>query len=396
MGTYLTLIKTFLYGKSSQRFVAGVVLSLGFSISVILCTLGLMNGFDKGLKSSLKIAQGDFTMFSRQGFFVLDDETKNLLENKNVKISPFLKTEGFFLFKNFSKGVVIHGVSVKEHNITTGLDLKLEPGEVVIGEELASQSNIKKGDLITLTLAQGKGAFKGLPKMFRFRVGQIIKQGVYDKDLRFIYLNKNELQDMLAVGKKINMISLKSLDINPNSSLEEIENIRHSIDQNLDALFILQPFWNEYSTLIEAVELEKVSITLILQIIVIVAIFNVLAFVIFLNEKKSKEIFLFQTLGMGPRKIFTGWLYLIILMWAFSCILAYIFKLIFSFALKNFEAFSLPGDIYTLTNIDLYISPETYGLVFALAFTWLMLCSLGLFYVLSRKSLLTRLRMEYS
>ncbi len=399
MNTYLSLISTFFFGKSSRRFIVGVIFSLAFSISVILCTLGLMDGFDIGLKSSLKNSFGDYVMFNREGFFELDPTIIKTFENHGLIHSDYLKTEGFFLFKSFSKGLVIHGIEEKSYSNVTGLKLvSLEKNEVIIGSELAAQAGAEVGDSIVITLAQGKGQFRSLPKLFQLKVAQVIEHGIYDKDLRFAYLQKSQLQEMMDLGEKINLIALKSLNA-PGDLKEQSDFLEQQlleIDQNLDPLLVIKPFWAEYETLIEAVEVEKVSITIILQIIVFVAVFNVLAFVIFLNERKSKEIFIFQTLGMGPRKIFWGWILMISFIWFVSCLVSILFKEIFSFTLNNFEAFSLPGDIYTLSNIELFIATETYLMVFSLAFVWLMLCSLGLFATLKGKSLLSRLRMEYN
>ena len=62
--------------------------------------------------------------------------------------------------------------------------------------------------------------------------------------------------------------------------------------------FFLGPYWEEFQPLLEAVKHEKFIITLILQLVVIISIFNVVAFIFFVNEKKSKEIFLPVIIGL--------------------------------------------------------------------------------------------------
>lgn len=357
-----------------------------------------MDGFDSGLKSSLRKSFGDYILYSREGFFDIDESTSTVFDENELSYTKYLKTEGFFLFDNFSKGMVIHGVEPSAYQDVTGLKFNIGPGEIAIGSELAEASGVKVGDQIVITLAQGKGQFKNLPKLFPLKVSSVLEHGIYDKDLRFGYVMLPELQDMMGIKNKINLIALKANNAPSELQKQDVffNNLLDKVDQNLDPLFVLKPFWAEYETLIEAVEVEKVSITVILQVIVFVAIFNVLAFVMFLNERKSKEIFLFQTLGLGPKKMMVGWVLLILMIWFLSCVLAIIFKHIFAFALNNFEAFSLPGDIYTLSNIELFVPTASYLIVFSLALLWLILCSIGLFFSLKGKSLLSRLRMEYS
>jgi hypothetical protein len=67
----------------------------------------------------------------------------------------------------------------------------------------------------------------------------------------------------------------------------------------------VRPFWSEYSYFIEAVKIEKLSITLILQLIVVVAVFNIIAFVIYIMEKKS--LLKFSTVLQNKKRFL--WIY---------------------------------------------------------------------------------------
>src|SRR5690606_13320737 len=150
----------------------------------------------------------------------------------------------------------------------------------------ARQLQVEVGDDIALTFARGNESAEGLPLIRVFTVTSLVKHGIYQKDLRFIYLNINDLGELLGVGNKVNTIIIAQENANvPLESLEGIRQAQKDLRMQLDSGYLVRPFWSEYSFLIEAVKVEKFSISLILQLIVVVAVFNIIAFVIYIMEK---------------------------------------------------------------------------------------------------------------
>lgn len=358
--------------------------------------MGLMDGFENDLKSALRNSVGDGILYNQDGFFKIDDSLSSVFKDENLTYSGYVKTEGFLIYKNISKGVVIHGINPEDHGFVTGLEFPVLENEIVIGKELAELGDVKVGDDIVITFAQSKRSGKSLPKLHRFQVKAIVAHGVYNKDLRFTYINLSELQDIMGVKGEINLVAFKERGVINFQDNERVKELVRRMKYEIDPLFVIRPFWREYESLLEAVKVEKFSISLILQIIVIVAIFNVVAFVIFLNEKKSKEIFLFQALGLSKLQLIKGWSVLIFLVWAASCFVAYLFTKVFAWMLLNVSVFQLPGDIYTLSQINLKVSSNTFIIVSSLALIWLILCTSVIFWNMRKKSIMSQLKVEYS
>ena len=51
--------------QGPSKFFIAATIGLGFSLAVILSTIGLMDGFEKGLKISLREHRGDIQVKSR-------------------------------------------------------------------------------------------------------------------------------------------------------------------------------------------------------------------------------------------------------------------------------------------------------------------------------------------
>ena len=73
MGSTWSIFKIISEGRAATRFLVAALLSFSFSISVILSTIGLMDGFEISLRNSLKGSSGDFQVTSTKGYFLLEN-----------------------------------------------------------------------------------------------------------------------------------------------------------------------------------------------------------------------------------------------------------------------------------------------------------------------------------
>lgn len=386
----------FLDNSTSKKFLIGVWVGLAFSIAVILSTVGIMSGFERALREGLKKSSGDVTMQSRNGFFKVSDHLKsNLLDSKINNYSALVQTESFLIHNDESRGVQIKAID-ESYGKIVGIPIVLPPHSVAIGSEIARIHKIIIGDEVVLAFGNGGTEFKNMPSLTRFKVAEIINHGVYQKDARMVYARLDEVQDILRLATRVNMIAFNvQKNKNDKDDLKTIENKLVDLRMVFDTDFYFKPYWREFSSLIEAVQAEKVLISLILQLIVVIAIFNVLAFIYFINEKKAKELFLFKALGLSRRNMNNLWMKLVVGIWFASSVMAAVLVQVFRFLLLKLSLFKLPVEVYHMPRIDLYLSWQDYILVYALALLWILLITYYLLRKLKNKSLLEGLRQEF-
>lgn len=395
--TYRELLKIVLHGRASSRILLGTILSFAFSISVILCTVGLMDGFDYLLKSGLRNASGDVIITSRKNFFSDTKIGSRLISiDPSGTYSPLIQTEGFALANSKSQGVLIKGIDPESFAKVTGLIIS--PGEgIIIGEELAKILRVKEGESLALALGKGNESSGALPSVRIYPITKIIRHGIYQKDLRFVYMRKDLLGEILEVGKRSNVVLAGFFDpLVPLESLDGVRKKTQLLKNSLTDNYRAKPFWDEYDFLIEAVRVEKLSISLILQLIVVVAIFNILAFVIYVMEKKSQEFFFLRAVGLSMRDLLRFWFFSLVILWFVSCALAYIFSLIFDWTLANVSFFQVPGEIYVLSSLSLRLNTEAYLTVYIVSLLWILAAAGFGYYRLRRKPIIQGLRQEFS
>lgn len=381
-------------------------------MAVILGTLGLMDGFLYGLKSALKSGQGDVSLKSRDGFFTLDKTLSEELEILGIspeKTSALIQTEGFLIYQEASRGVIIRGISLDSFSHITGLNFpklfkESKEGDIpgiVIGQQLAKDFGLSTGDLISLTFPQGDRDLRGMPVIRPMRILGTVKHNIYEQDQRYVYLDLIDLQQILNVGDRINILTFNIINQENWSAhsveyAREVEHLFERARQRLNWSFVVRPFWHDFSTLIEAVEVQKGMITLILQTIVLISVFNVVALIIYFSEKKARDIFLFQALGMPRRRLSLSWMFFAFLVWLAAALCSLIFVWLFSVGVTYLGSHYLPGDVYYLENISLRITPFSYALILCLTLFWILLVAWFSLFRKRHHSLLSGLREEFS
>ena len=373
--------------KKSKFFLIAVIVGIAFSLAVILGTLGIMDGFEKTLKEGLKRSEGEVLLTSRSGFF---DPTgiveKSLAELDVDESTEIVQVEAFLLFNEQSKGVLVRGIEGKSFKRVTGLDVSPKAKGAYLGSALLKDLGIEVGQSFALTLADEKGA----PVIERFSVLGSISHGLYEKDSRFIYLSRESLDSLLHLNGLVNLVLLNS----PGS--DDLEHFMWLLDSKFNMDYITKPYWFDFSTLLEAVKVEKVMIGLVLQVIVVVSLFNVIAFTSFLNEKRARDLFLLRALGLSQRDLRLNWLGLMMIIWGCGCLLSLAFVSLFRFSLLKLSFFELPGEVYHLARLKLEVGASDYLLVFGGAMIWLLLLSVRNFRKLAGPSILAGLRSEYA
>jgi ABC-type lipoprotein release transport system permease subunit len=398
MKSYVAILKIALHGRSAGKILLATIFSFTFSIAVILCTFGLMDGFDHLLKSGLRHSSGDILITNRRGFFDLTPELqKQLSIVKPLAVAPVIQTEAFALREDISKGVLVRGIEDQNFSDATGLLVNVPSGGLVIGEELAKQMKAKIGDSLALTFGKGNESGASLPTIQLFNVSGIVKHGIYQKDLRFVYLNRKDLSELLELGDKINLVILATEETNkPLETLDKIAENQQKLKAELESEFLVRPFWNEYDFLIKAVKVEKFYISLILQLIVVVAIFNIIAFVIYIMEKKAQDFFFLRAVGLSLKKITSFWFVSVIAMWSMACIGAHLLSLLFNWCLQNLSFLQIPGEIYVLSSLTIRLDFIAYVTVYGLSLIWILLAACLGYFRLKKRPIMQGLRQEFS
>ena len=123
-----------------------------------------------------------------------------------------MQIESFAITDLGSKGVLIKGIYQNEFQKITDLNLVALKNGVAVGVEFAKYNELKIGDVVTFAMASSKAKNQGVAILKEFEIEAIVKHGVYEKDMRVIYMDKSALESTLSYKAGIANMALIKID----------------------------------------------------------------------------------------------------------------------------------------------------------------------------------------
>ena len=200
--------------------------------------------------------------------------------------------------RDVSKGVVIKGTSAQDEisiipdNMLIGEVELLEDGSnIILGDSLAYELNVAVGDSVNLLNIDQSNPLIGVPRVVAFKVVGVFSVGS-EVDQNYALISSNSF---LKLIKPKNGIGLE-LKV---QNVLEARNIGRAIIEKLDTTnYIKMTSWDQsYGGLFRAVQLEKIMVSLLMSLILLVAILSLLMSVNNLVKTNEKEIAILRTIG---------------------------------------------------------------------------------------------------
>ena len=170
---------------------------------------------------------------------------------------------------------------------------------VLLGSELARSLNVLTGSEVQLITPEGSVGPAGvMPRSKSFRVAGVFHTGMYEFDMRLVYLDLCEAQRYFDREDTVNRLELRLDDVRRTDEvLERVEPLLRS--RHLVALD-----WKALNrSLFSALALEKVVMFIVLGFIILVASFAIVASLVMIVMEKSREIAILKSMGATDRHI---------------------------------------------------------------------------------------------
>jgi lipoprotein-releasing system permease protein len=169
------------------------------------------------------------------------------------------------------------------------------PG-IFVGQELVKQTHLYLGQEVRVVSPLSDPSnpdANGTPIPFNrdYRVAGIFFTGMYEYDLKYVYVTLDSLQEFLDRGDTIDGIEVRLT--NPDDTDAFIAAFRSQFGPQ----YRVQD-WKEINrSLFSALKLEKVVMFFVLGIVILVASFSIVGNLIMVVVEKGREIALLKTLG---------------------------------------------------------------------------------------------------
>src|ERR1043166_3487699 len=290
-------------------------------VSALIVIIGVMNGLQTDLREKILIASPDIRVLTYGQDMVMNgwqDVEKKVARQPGVTaVSPFVHTQGLAsaIGHVYYEGAYILGIvpeapdaphvtrireTASAGDFSFGTADRKHRG-AVIGIKLADRLNVTPGiDTILITVpSKGVNPVTGLPtaEVHQFPVTGIFNTGMFEYDDRYIVVSLEAAQELAHLDGAVTGLEIKTPD------RWQAPTIATALQDSLGMPFRTQDWRDQNHSLFSALQLEKLGMSVILLLIVLVAAFNIMSTLIMVVTDKTKEIGILRAMGMSAAAI---------------------------------------------------------------------------------------------
>ena len=366
----ILLIKRFLFSKKTDGFISIFswfsIIGITIGVAAIIIVMAVMNGFREELISRLLGINGHLNIYSNSG--QITKEEVNIIKSdfSDNQLIPLIQTQALVISNEFSKGVFLRGYDNEylddlhflKKNIVEGKLFGNNINDIVIGYVLANKFGLSVGDEIKIAIPKTDNTiFGNIPRFKTLTVSGILNLGMYEYDSNFVFSHISIARKLLILeNQNFNLIEI--FIQSPNN----IEIIQDKVNRRIIAnnFRLYTSSWKENnSTLINALNVEKNVMFLILTLIILVASMNIISGLIIFVKEKNKDIGILKTIGLSNKSLIKIFLSIGLIIGLIGTIFGGLVGVIFSLNIKSIQFFIenilhtdlFAKEIYYLSNL---------------------------------------------
>lgn len=300
--------------RGKNHFIAFIslisMIGIALGVTVLIVVLSVMNGFSREIRAEMLTAAPHVIVqnYGQEPLTNWSNLLGQVREHKDIKgAAPYVLEQGMLVNSPQVHGALVRGILPEQsqdvyplaENVIDGSLEDLKPGEygVLLGKILASRLQLNVGDKVTLMVPEAKITLAGMiPRMKRFTVVGIFDAG-YQYNFSTAFVHLKDAQVLYKLGKGVSGLQLKVDDPLMAPS------IAADLNEALAFDYRVADWTRDYGGFFEAIKMEKLVMTLILFLIVIVAVFNLVGSLVTMVADKQSDIAILRTLGASKNTI---------------------------------------------------------------------------------------------
>jgi lipoprotein-releasing system permease protein len=350
-------------------------------VAALTVVTSVWNGFEAEFLEKLLGINAHAIVLKRHDVFRNHrDVAKRLTEDPRIEhAAPFVYSEVIAQSPTSVQGVAIKGIDPRVSSTTPLARYLPEQGfdalaadsstvaserakipSILIGKELKEALRVNVGDAITIISPYGGS--DGDAQTIDFRVAAVFESGMFEFDSRMVFIDLREAQDFFRLYKTVT-----GLEVWTSSALASFDIINRAvekIDPKDPRAYDVKDWSRTNQGLFGAVRSQKVLISIVLFIIVIVASFNIMATLILLILEKGREIAILKSLGATNRSILTIFVLDGQIVGLIGCGLGLTVGLTLCAVLQQY-GLKLDPRVYYLNNLPIVVRPMELAIVVA-------------------------------
>ncbi len=296
----------YLRARKAEGFVSVIAgfsfLGIMLGVATLIIVMSVMNGFREELVSRILGLNGHLNVYSQNGpiynYMAMVDRIENTAGVESVR--PMIEGQVLVSANGGASGAMVRGLSREDFATKPILADGIQAGEltnfsennVAIGSEMARKMNLKPGDSITVLSPKGKATpFGTVPRSGSYIVSIIFDVGMYEYNSGFIFMPLEAAQKFFQTDDAVNTLEIMA------DSPMNIQRVKEDVAFAVKDDAKVYDWRDANKSFINALNVERNVMFLILTLIIIVAAFNIISSMIMLVKDKGKDIAIMRTMG---------------------------------------------------------------------------------------------------
>lgn len=360
----------YLIARRGQAFISVIsvisILGVALGVAALIVVLGVMNGMstdmrDKilGVNAHLVIASVDAKIHNPAVISEKASEVQGV-----TGVTPFVYYEAMLSTRHGVKGVALRGIDPTTASSVLSLsrdifegklsDLNVQSGPpgIILGSELAGRLGVRKGALVNLLSPAGKRTAAGfVPTVKIFRVAGVFKTGMFEYDSSLAYTSLPAARALMNLEDDV--VSGFELRVN---DVDRASEIGKEVNTAIGGFPFYTRSWQEMNAnLFAALKLEKVGMSVILIMIVLVGSFSIVTTLVMLVMEKTRDIAILMSMGATRKSIRRIFMLQGMIIGFAGTVLGYALGLGLCFLLQRYQFIELPKGIYSMDHLPVLL-----------------------------------------
>ncbi len=279
------------------------LIGIFLGVATLIIVMSVMNGFREELLTRILGLNGHMTTYAYQGGFTDFDPLADRIRAVDgiVTVSPTVTGQVIAASKGNATFGQVRGVRdsylearpLLTGNIVGGELEEFTAGEgVLIGNRMARKLGVGVGDSITLLSPQGRSTLMGtVPRSRAYTVAATFDIGMFEYDATYIFMPLDLAQVYFRKPGAVTAIEMTVADP------ERIREVQADVRAVLGDLGWIVDWRRANAQFVNALQVERNVMFVILTLIVLVAAFNIIAGLIMVVKDKGRDIAILRTMG---------------------------------------------------------------------------------------------------
>ncbi|MBI4542623.1 MAG: ABC transporter permease [Gemmatimonadetes bacterium] len=314
----------YLRSRRASRFFSLITLiattGVALGVMALIVVTGVMSGLQKDLREKILVANPHVRVLTYGEGLRLEDWRRVLgvaAEAPDVvAAAPFVLSQGLMSAgHDYAEGVAVIGIEPDTGTVAvTGLARTFAAGDltfgtraadvdggVVLGRRLADRFSAFPGTVITLVSPAGSSFSAALgayvPRFYRYEVSGVFDTGMYEYDNTYVVMSRGAAQRFAGLDSAVSGVELRVRDP------WHADRVARALEERLGFPYRALDWTAQNSSLFSALKLEKLAMSVILLLIVLVAAFNIVSTLTMAVSDRTKEIGILRAMGMTAAQI---------------------------------------------------------------------------------------------